>query len=628
MYPNMRNSRIISIDIETKDSDLIKMGPGVYRSIPHDYNNEHGYILGVSMVDECNNKGYWNLGHYDCTKELRDKNLSYLKEILGNSAIKIGQNLLYDLDWLENWAMIKVNGPLIDVGIAEGLLDENQRKYNLDFMGKKYFGENEGKMKDELQDFCDINNFKGDVRKWLWKMPHYLVEKYAIQDVDLPMKIWKIQESKLEEEELIDLMKLECALIRTLLLMRKTGVKIDTKKRDENSMILIDKVEEIYFNLTKQIGQSFNFRSSQQLAKVFEQFEVPYAVTEKGNPSITRDVLLRLEKGQTVGFDGELIKDEERIELGKNLVELRRADKILKSFVNGSLVKYITKGDLIHCSFYNMLTDQFGTRSGRFSSANPNLQQIPSRGVDDYYGHLARVPFIPFDNCWWVKFDYSQIEYRFMAHFARGPGSDKVRQEYNDNPNIDYHQYIQDLTGLKRRFAKNLNFGVAYGMGANHMAEFFQWTLEYCYDMLNTYHSNAPFVKSTIRKVESIAKRRGYIKTFLKRRSRLIDPNKAYTMFCRLMQGSAADLMKKAMYEIYDAGIFDVLSPHLTVHDEIDVSVPKTKEGIEACLETRNIMETCVQLKVPIVTDMEIGDNWSELKEVENTEELYKRLEK
>lgn len=625
MYENMQYSKIISYDIETYDPDLINMGPGVFRSIPLDFKNPNGYILGYSVIDEMGYKGYYNLGHYDCTPELREKNIIYLKQIMSTDSIKIGQNLIYDLDWTQNWLGIKVCGPLIDTMIAEALLDENQGHYNLDFMGKKYFGE--GKVKGIIDRFCEENDLKGDPRKWLWKMPHYMVEEYAIQDVDLPMRIWKVQESKLIEENLLDLMHLECDLLQMLMLMRKTGVRIDTEQRELNAYELTCRTEEIYYTLIDQIGYDFNYNSSPQLSKILDRFGIPYPLTSKGNPSVKREHLQRLAKGQleynTDVFDEEKnewimakITDPIKCKLGEDLSDIRRADKVLKTFLHGSLCRFITEEDLIHGNFYNTRREDDGTRSGRFSAAKPNLQQIPSTGVDEYYGTLSRNPFISFDNCWWGKLDYSQIEYRFMAHFARGPGSEEVRAQYNNNPRTDYHKYIEDLTGLKRRFAKNLNFGVAYGMGAAHMADFFQWELDYCYNILNIYHKNAPFIKSTIRKVEALAKKRGYIKTFLKRRSRLIDPNKAYTMFCRLIQGSAADLMKKGMYDTYKAGIFDILPPHLTVHDEIDVSVPKTKEGIEAFVEAKNIMENCIELKVPIIADMEVGQNWADLKKL------------
>lgn len=608
MYESLRGSKIKSLDTETFDPELIKKGPGVYRSKPLDFKNPNGYLLGFSITDEHGHKGYYNLGHYDCTEAERQKNLQYLREcVQDDDCIIIGANLLYDLDWIQNWALIEVHGKLVDVQTAESLLDENRRHYNLDSLGMDYF--HEGKAKSEIDKFCEVNGLKGDPRKWLFKMPYYMVEEYAIQDVDLPIKIWQKQEPRLIDEELTELMDMECELLRMLLLMRTTGAKIDEQQRAINAFELQNRIEEAEIAIYDTAGKKFNYRSGKQLADIFDKLNIPYPTTSKGNPSITRDTLMKLSKGQ-------IVENEGAIAFGTQLADLKRADKILKTFVNGSLKEFQTEGNLIHASFYPTKTDGFGTRSGRFSSANPNLQQIPSTGVDAYYGKIARQPFIPFEDHWWGKLDYSQIEYRFMAHFARGKGAEEVRAQYNANARTDYHQYIVDLTGLKRRYAKNLNFGVAYGMGAKHMAEFFQWDIEYCNDILSTYHSHAPFIKSTIKAVEQVSKRRGYIRTFLKRRSRLLDPNKAYTMFCRLTQGSAADLMKKALHDMYHAGIFDVLPPHLTVHDELDCSVPKTIEGIEAFVEAKRIMEQCVELKVPVIADMEYGQNWAELTEI------------
>ena len=193
MYEDYSQSRLLSIDCETKDPDLLTKGPGVYRSVPLDFKNDNGYLLGVSLTDENGRKGYYNLGHYDCTEELRHKNLKYLAEVMATMTTKIGTHLMYDLDWIENWGLIPIAGQLIDITIAEALLDEYQHHYNLDFMGEKYIGE--GKSNQKLLDFCYNNglklNKKKDPRPWLWKMPFYLVEEYAIQDVELPMQIWK-----------------------------------------------------------------------------------------------------------------------------------------------------------------------------------------------------------------------------------------------------------------------------------------------------------------------------------------------------------------------------------------------------------------------------------------------------
>jgi len=632
-YPDFSTSLMLSTDIETYDPELTTKGPGVFRSIPRDFHNSNGYILGVGLKDEHGRRTYVNLGHYDCTESERAKNIKYLEDTFKNlrpDALLLGQRIIYDLDWLIHWLLLDIKKrDVMDVGIAEALIDENQGEYNLDFMGMKYF--KEGKDTTEVEVFCKDNGLKGDVRKWLYKMPSYMVRDYVFQDIGLPLRILAVQLPILEKEELLDLMHLECNLTWTLLRFRKNGVKIDTNKRDSNAALLESRIANYRsqilepLNFGQKFNDSFNYNSSKQLAFVFDMLEIPYPLTAKGNPSISRDYMLKVAKEQVILPDGQVYRDPVGIKLASDLAEVKRADKVLNTFIDGSFVEYVGDDGLIHCSFYNMRTDEYGTRSGRFSSANPNLQQIPSTGVDEYYGKLARECFVPINEDYmWGKLDYSQIEYRFMAHFARGEGADEVRAKYNADPRTDYHQYIVDLTGLKRRYAKNLNFGVAYGMGAKHMAEFFQWELDYCYSILNIYHSHAPFIKATIRRVEEISKGRGYIKTFLKRRSRLIDPNKAYTMFCRLIQGSAADMMKAGMFAIEEAGLYDVLVPHITVHDEIDVSVPKSKLGIEAVIEMKNVMENCIKIKVPVIADLELGKNWADLTEYKDVEEAKK----
>lgn len=613
-YPDLSKAKLIAVDIETYDPNLIVLGPGVYRG--------DGKILGVSISNGEGFSEYYNLGHYDCGKEERERNVAYLRETLGNSVPKLGQAIMYDLDWLENGEYkIKINGDINSIEIAEALLDETQQEYNLDFMGNKYLGI--GKVKTVIQRFCEQNNLKGDPRKWLWKMPYDLVREYAIGDVDLPMAIFGMQRPMLVEQELWDLFRLECELVRTLVLFRKTGTLIDTNKRDRNGLKIQNMIEEKEQKLFSLFGP-FNYNSSMQLAKIFDKQGITYPYTE---PKIKADKSFT--KGGNPAINAYFFKRySEEIPLVKELFDLRQARHHLDTFIMGSHVKFVGPDGLMHPQFFNLRNDNLGalkgTRSGRLSGANPNLQQQPSKGVDEFWGQLCREDFIPFPDCWWGKIDYSQIEYRFMAHFAVGPGSDDLRAAYNNNPKQDYHQFIMDLTGLKRRYAKNLNFGVAYGMGADHMAELFGWDVAYAHEIIGIYHERAPYIKSTISLVEQVAKRRGYIKTFLQRRSHLVDPKKAYTMYCRLVQGSAADLMKKAMLECDKAGIFNVLYPHATVHDELDVSIPKTKEGIDAFKDMQYIMENCITLKVPIKAEAEVGNTWADIDEFE-WEDLYEK---
>lgn len=620
--PDLSRAKRLAVDIETCDPLLKEKGPGVYR--------RDGYILGVSLSDGEGFNEYYDLGHIDTDGNEAAKNMAWLRETLGTSCLKIGQNFVYDLDWLENWLGVKVNGPLASVDIAEALLDENQGKYNLDFMARKYFGL--AKVKTTVDAYAEQLGLHGDSRAHLWRMPHDVVREYAKGDADLTIRIYDAQKPLLERDELTDLYSLECELVRCLLLFRKTGVRMDADRRDRNSLKIQSMIEIEEQKLFAEHGE-FNYGSSKQVADVFDRVGIKYPVNIKyadGSSAegvylsdVPQDGIIRINPNIDAAF---YVKHRDAIPLVKTLYELRRMKHHLSTFLQGSYVDYVTDDGLIHCSFYNMRNDDFGTRSGRFSSANPNLQQQPSRGVDEYWGTVCREVFIPFEDCWWGKADYSQIEYRFLAHFAVGPGSDELRAAYAKG-DVDYHQYIMDLTSLKRRYAKNLNFGVAFGMGAKKMAEMFGWELDYCYEILRIYHERAPYVKSTVLKVEEVAKRRGYIKTFLKRRSHLVDKSKAYTMFCRLLQGSAADLMKKGMLDAYKAGLFDVLHPHVTVHDEIDVSVPKTKVGIEAYLELKHVMETCLSIRVPIVAELGIGDNWAKAEGKEGEANMHKLLE-
>ena len=210
-----------------------------------------------------------------------------------------------------------------------------------------------------------------------------------------------------------------------------------------------------------------------------------------------------------------------------------------------------------------------------------------------------------------------------------------MRELYRTNPKTDYHQLVIDwakmFTGhdISRGDAKRINFGFAYFMGAPAMSRKFNWPIEKAQAFQDLYKQTMPFIVPTRKAVVDVAKGRGYIRTILGRKARVSEEMRAnkkeYVMFNRLIQGSAADVNKRAMVDAYRAGLFNVLTPHVTVHDELGVSVPKTKEGVEAFQELQHVMENAVTLKVPVVADAEIGPSWGETKDV-NWEELYAQV--
>jgi len=611
-YRDYGKDELIGVDIESKDPFLKEKGPGVYR--------KDGYVLGCSLSNGEISE-YYPLQHYDTTPQEREKNLGYLKDQLGKNNRKVFANGLYDLDWLENYEGIKVSGRFEDVQIAEPLLDEYKRSYSLDSLSKEYLKECKGYKNIYDQVFKDHPEVKkeSDIRKILWKLPQDLVAEYAQNDPNLTVRVFREQEKKLNAQDLKGVYDLEMSLYPLLLLMRKTGVRLDENRLTQLGLELSDVRCELQEKLNQNLDAEINVNSANDLVKIFDKYDLPITYGEptpkmmengiyRGNPTFDKRVLSRI--------DHPIIKDVKAI---------RHLTTLFSLF----LIPYpdLVVSGRLHCQFNQLRGDEYGTVSGRFSSSNPNLQQVSARNEEDYSdsdnplisGQAIRKLFLPEEGCFWLKDDYSQVEYRLISHFAIGEGADTIRSRYRDDPKTDYHHEMGLMAGIEdRKIVKTLNFGAAYGMGPNTMADIYGWDKLTARSIYDRYHKKLPFIRETANRVAAKAKRVGYIRTILGRRARLVDQDKSYVMFNRLIQGSAADIMKKAMSDSYRAGIFNVLHPHLTVHDEKDVSVPRTKAGLEAAKELQNILENCVKLRVPLIVDCQIGDSWGELSIVED----------
>lgn len=607
-HPDLSGADILSVDIETYDPN-IEDGPGMYRN--------DGCILGVSISDGTFSE-YYNIGHHGITEEEQRINSEYVKSIMSSDVPKVGANLMYDIDWMENGkeTQWKVNGVLHDIQIAEPLLDEYSRHYSLEALSQKYLGI--GKQKEKPQSICDSHGWTGDFRKHLWKMKWEDVRDYAKGDADQPLKILSAQRLELENQDLRNLYDMEMSLFRLLLKMRKVGVRIDDDARERASTVLHKEVNEIRSELWKEYG-AFNWKSSQQIAEIFDMLGISYEKNNKtGNPCLDKDHLEQINHP-----------------IVKKILKGRGSELILNNYIDGAFVDFVSNGR-IHGQFKQLAQDEGGTCSGRFSAAKPQLQGIPSR--DEEHSSMCRSCFKPEENCSWGKIDYSQIEYRIIAHYATGERSEEIRKRYKEDPHTDYHKLIMDWTGVDRFTAKRLNFGMAYYMGPSAMSRKFHYTLDEATELQSRYMENVPFMQPTRSWVVQVGEGRGYIKTVLGRRARVtkemrgggFDPEtgekikkRTYVLFNRLIQGSAADILKKSMSDSWKAGIYDVLIPHITVHDEMGVSVPNTREGIEAYVELKHIMETCVPMNVPIVADAEIGTTWGTTKEITDWEVLY-----
>lgn len=216
------------------------------------------------------------------------------------------------------------------------------------------------------------------------------------------------------------------------------------------------------------------------------------------------------------------------------------------------------------------------------------------------------------------KIDYGQIEYRLICNIACGKSGEEVRREYAENPHLDFHQYVVDLTGLSRKFAKNMSFGVSFGMGLPSMAENFGWTMEKAQEISDAYHSKMPFVAPTLALVGDVAKDRGYIRTVYGSHARLHDKKKSYTMLNRYTQGSGAECLKCSIVQAYREGVWEKLKVANTVHDELNMPyLEPTEESMLSLYRMAEIMRTSVPtLRIPLEASPELGDNWASTKEV------------
>lgn len=619
---------VVVLDIESYDPELGKLGPGVY----HD---PSAYVLGCGVYDSKTKiKKYYPLHHYrDCTEEELNKSRAELKEILGAPTSKLLANGGYDLDWLENGEGLPVNGFIHDVQVAEPLLDSYKFSYALNALAKDYDvpGKQTVNIEAEAQKLDPTHKSYKHAQELLWLMPCKIVGEYCVADLDATYAVFLKQVEKLKSQDLLNLYECECNLIRIRLMMRRNGIRIDMVHRDKAIAEVQMSENDLMSKMFSAYGP-FNINSSRDIAPILIQEGIKLPKTATGQYSVTKDILEKHAKTS---------------EFCKELKRCRALNKLRTTFLEKSIEEHLCPDGRIHGEFYPLKKDDAGTITGRWSAANPNLQQIPRN--DEELGALVRGLFIPDEGCWYGHTDYSQVEYRVFSHYARGwrDGdrldvlAQKMRDEFNADPHKDYHQYVIDLvkqvTGvqLSRPTAKRVNFGTLYFMGVASLSNKFNIPYDEAEEVFTALFTALPFIESTRSRVVNSARLKGYVRTFCGRRQRLGPPHfpkgefikfpdgthfiganedgeKCYPVFNYLIQGTAADIMKYSLVKCYEDGIYDVLKLHLLVHDETGTSIPKTLEGIEAYRAQQDVLSNTIKLKVPILAEADFGPNWGE----------------
>ena len=597
--PDLSGHLEIAIDLETRDPNLLTMGSGSVR--------RDGEVVGIAVAVE-GWSGYFPIAHEGGGNMDRGLVLDWFEELLQTPATKIFHNAMYDVSWIRSMGFY-INGGIIDTMIAASLIDEMRFSYTLDSVGKDYVGmrKNEKLLQEAAKDW-GVNP-----KAEMWRLPAPFVGEYAEKDAEITLKLWHALQHEISKQDLWDIFNLETELFPCLVDMKFKGVRVDIAKATAVKKQLIKTEKELLRDIKKIAGFDVEIWAGASIAKAFDTLKIPYDRTELGAPSFTKNFLAT-----------------HPAELPKLINEAREINKANTTFID-TILKHEHKGR-IHAEINQIRSDQGGTVTGRFSYANPNLQQIPARHKE--LGPMIRSLFIPEEKCMWGCFDYSQQEPRILVHFAslmKLEGTGSIVDAYNDG-SADFHQMIADMAGIERKQAKTINLGIMYGMGKNKLMAELGLMKDDAEKLLKTYHQRAPFVKMLSEAVARRADDSGKIRTIggrlchfdlwephgfgikkpLKHADALREHGPGikraftYKALNKLIQGSAADMTKTSMLALYREGVI----PHIQIHDELDISVSSPSQAEKII----GIMEEAVELQVPNKVDYEKGDSWGDIK--------------
>ena len=600
-YKDLSGYPEIAIDLETRDD-------GINEGLGAGWAMNKGYVIGFAVaVDGW--QAYYPFKHLGGGNMIEPQVIKYMKDVCALPNTKIFHNAQYDVGWLGAMG-IKVNGPIVDTMVAAALIDESRYSFALNNLAKEYIGE----MKAETDLIEAAKDHGVDPKAEMWKLPAEHVGFYAEQDARITYRLWQVFKHELHKQNLITTWEMESDLLPILIQMRQRGVRVDVGKAEILAREFVAREKVVLSEIKKLIGKDVDIWAARNIADAFDKLHIAYPRTEKtGEPSFTQNWLINSPH-----------------KISKLIVQAREINKFHSTFLN-SIMKYNHKGR-IHAEINQLRSDQGGTVSGRISMSNPNLQQLPARNKE--FGPMIRGLFLPEEGYKWGSFDYSQQEPRMVVHYAASigegyEGSNELVKAY-ENASADFHQTVADLVGIERSQAKTIGLGLMYGMGKNKLANSLGLSKEEAELLISKYNRKVPFVKLLSDRCMKKANSEGVIRTKKGRKCRfdlwepmdfgIHTPEKfenaaakygannikrafTYKALNRLIQGSAADQTKQAIVSCYQEGYL----PILQIHDELCFNV---KPGDE--IKIKEIMENCMEFKVPSVVDISLGDDFGQ----------------
>ena len=527
------------------------------------------------------------------------KRVAIFKPVYENESIlKVGQNIKYDYEVLSNYG-VELKGAMFDTMIAHYLIQPELR-HNMDYMAETLLGYRTIHIEDLL-------GSKGKKQKNMRDLSPSEIYEYAAEDADITLRLKNVLAPKLKELNVEELFwSIEMPLVRVLADMELTGVRIDTEALKETSKIFTERMRQYEVDIFKEAGEEFNISSPKQVGDIlFGKMQI-------------MDKPKKTKTGQYVTSEEVLQSIESKHPIVRNILNYRGMKKLLSTYVE-ALPKLInSRTGHIHTSFNQALT-----ATGRLSSSDPNLQNIPVR-TDD--GKEIRKCFIPEEGCMFFSADYSQIELRIMAHLSE---DDNMMEAFREGYDIHrataakiWHEAIDDVTDAQRKKAKQANFGIIYGITTFGLAQRMEIPNNEARALIQDYFRTFPKVQAYMEHAKELARSKGYAETLFHRRRYLPNINSRNGTIRGFdernainapIQGTEADIIKVAMVRIWnrfkEEGIRSKMI--LQVHDELNFSVyPDEREKVEKIVLEE--MQNAYPLNVPLIADAGWGKNWLE----------------
>lgn len=582
-------------------------------------------VFGIALAGYDPEAGLMMSQYWDIRDNLRIKDK--INKVFAKCDRIVNHNIKFDALMSLPSGIIFPNDKLECVSVRAALINEHELSFSLDALAEKYLGMNkDNAIYQKLADLFGGKPTREAQIANLWRAPPDLVGNYAVIDAELAALLWHWQEAEIEKQGLQKVWDLERRVLPVLLDIERRGVRVDleathkafddTKQLIDSNQAALNKVagKPVNVNSPKQMRELFGVQVDEDTGKWYTSDGAPLEQTDSGNPSIDADALRLLDARGNV--------------LASKVLGLRKAvraqvflkDHILGHEIDGRVYPNYnqTRGD-----------NELGTGTGRFSINDPAMQQIPARDVE--IATIVRACFIPENGHYWMCADWEQFEFRWFAHYTKDK---RIQQMFDKDPSMDFHQLVSDLTGIPRkpRFAgdanaKQINLGMVFGMGDGRLAA--EMGMPYTVDargylragpetieVVNKYHGEIPGVKLLQNDASSIAKSRGYVQTMMGRHLRFPGGKYTHKAAGLVFQGTSADCMKVKMIEMHEVSKemgFDML---LSVHDELDFSVPK-EIAQEAKSRTKQVLEAfgpgdTINCRIPIRSSIDLAPNWWE----------------